>query len=267
MVIELGLGLAVGAIMALTGAGGGILAVPLLVFSLQLSVVQAGPIGLLAVGLAAALGAAAGLKAGIVRYKAALVMSITGMFLSPIGVWLSHRLDSRWLSVLFAGILFFVAYRTFHQAKNYSTDNEGSQIEKLTCVQYANSSQFVWTTRCIRTLAITGGIAGLLSGLLGVGSGFVVVPALQRYTDLAIQSVIATSLAVITLVSLTGVLFSSATSRIDWAVAIPFCAGALTGMAIGKLMCSRLFSRAQLLTGFAALSTVAAAGMVAKLFV
>lgn len=50
MIIELGLGLAVGAIMALTGAGGGILAVPLLVFGLHLSVTQAGPVGLLAVG-------------------------------------------------------------------------------------------------------------------------------------------------------------------------------------------------------------------------
>ena len=267
MIIELGLGLAVGAIMALTGAGGGILAVPLLIFGLQLSVAQAGPVGLLAVGLAAALGAAAGLKAGIVRYKAALLMSVTGMFLSPFGVWLSHRLDHHWITILFSIILFFVAYQSFRQAKDHSTDTEDSPVLKLTCAQYANSIQFIWTTRCVNTLAITGGIAGLLSGLLGVGSGFVVVPALQRYTNLAIQSVIATSLTVIALVSLTGVLFSAATSHINWAVAIPFCAGALTGMGVVKSMSSRLFSRAQLLTGFAALSTVAAAGMMAKLFV
>ena len=55
------LGAAVGLILALTGAGGGILAVPLLVFGLHLSIVEAAPIGLLAVGLASAVGALLGL--------------------------------------------------------------------------------------------------------------------------------------------------------------------------------------------------------------
>lgn len=113
MAIELILGLVVGLILALTGAGGGILAVPLLVFGLQLSVSQAAPIGLLAVGMAAALGATLGLKAGIVRYKAALLMSAFGMMAAPIGVWLGNRIDNRWLSILFAMVLLFGAYRTF----------------------------------------------------------------------------------------------------------------------------------------------------------
>ena len=63
-----GLGAIIGAILALTGAGGGILAVPLLVFGLGLSMVEAAPIGLLAVGLAASVGAVLGLRQGIVRY-------------------------------------------------------------------------------------------------------------------------------------------------------------------------------------------------------
>ena len=57
MIIVLLLGLTVGVILALTGAGGGILAVPLLVFGAGLSMAEAGPIGVLAVGLAATLGA------------------------------------------------------------------------------------------------------------------------------------------------------------------------------------------------------------------
>jgi uncharacterized membrane protein YfcA len=263
MIIELGLGLAVGAIMALTGAGGGILAVPLLVFGLQLSVAQAGPVGLLAVGLAAALGAAAGLKAGIVRYRAALLMSVTGMSLSPVGVWLAHRLDNRWLTILFSIVLFFIAYRTFRQAMNHSTNNDGGNIQKLACVRNANSGQFVWTTRCARALAISGCIAGLFSGLLGVGGGFVIVPALQRYTDLVIQSVVATSLTVIALVSLTGVLFSATSGALSWVVAIPFCAGAFAGMMVGKLISSRL-AGPHLQISFAVLSTVVAAGMMIK---
>ena len=263
MIIELGLGLAVGAIMGLTGAGGGILAVPLLVFGLQLSVAQAGPIGLLAVGLAAALGAAASLKAGIVRYRAAMLMSVTGMFLSPVGVWLAHRLDNRWLTILFSIVLFFIAYRTFRQAKDHSTNNEVDDIQKLPCVRNSNSGQFIWTTRCARALAISGGIAGLFSGLLGVGGGFVIVPALKRYTDLVIQSVVATSLTVIALVSLTGALFSATAGAMNWVVAIPFCAGAFAGMMVGRLISSRL-AGPHLQISFAVLSAVVAAGMMIK---
>ena len=94
MILELGLGLLIGLIMALTGAGGGILAVPLLVFGAQLSVAEAGPVGLVAVGIAAALGAALGLKTGIVRYRAALLMAGTGVLLSPLGILLARRLHT-----------------------------------------------------------------------------------------------------------------------------------------------------------------------------
>ncbi|CAH1194398.1 putative membrane transporter protein [Candidatus Nitrotoga sp. BS] len=265
MIVELGLGMAVGTIMALTGAGGGIMAVPLLVFVLQLSIVQAGPIGLLAVGLAAALGAAVGLKAGIVRYRAALLMSVSGMFLTPFGVWLAHRVDNRWLSILFSIILFFIAYRTFRQALKHSTDTVGSTPAKLACVRDANSGQFVWTTRCARALAMSGGVAGFFSGLLGVGGGFVIVPALQRYTDLVVKSVVATSLTVIALVSLTGVLFSATAGALNWVVAIPFCTGALAGMMVGKIISSWL-AEPQLQISFAILSAVVAVGMMVKSF-
>lgn len=95
MVMNLGLSLIVGAIPALAGAGGGILAVPLLGFDAHLSVAQAGSIGLLAVGMAATLGAVLGLRAKIVRYKAAALIAVTGMLLSPFGLWLAHRIDNR----------------------------------------------------------------------------------------------------------------------------------------------------------------------------
>ncbi|HEX7638057.1 MAG TPA: sulfite exporter TauE/SafE family protein, partial [Burkholderiaceae bacterium] len=71
MLLAAALGAVVGLLLALTGAGGGILAVPLLVFGLHLGVARAAPIGLIAVGLSAAIAAALGLRAGIVRYRAA----------------------------------------------------------------------------------------------------------------------------------------------------------------------------------------------------
>ena len=257
----LGLGLLVGAIMALTGAGGGILAVPLLLFGAGLEMSQAAPIGLLAVGMSAALGAALGLKAGTVRYKAALLMAATGMLLAPVGVWLGSLIDNRWLSVLFAFILLFVAYRTFRQAG--ATSSEAPDNSEPPCIRSSDTGRFIWTTRCARALALSGTVAGLLSGLLGVGGGFVIVPALKRSTDLAMQSIVATSLTVIALVSISGVSSSALAGSLNWNAAIPFTGGAVAGMLIGRRI-SAYLAGPHLQKGFATVSGMVAIGMIVK---
>lgn len=110
------LGLTVGVILALTGAGGGILAVPLLVFGAGLSMADAGPVGLLAVGLAAALGAVMGLKSGTVRYKATMLIASAGIICSPLGLWLSQHSPNRPLTIAFSFVLLYVAVRVFQRA-------------------------------------------------------------------------------------------------------------------------------------------------------
>lgn len=266
MLIPLALGLAVGVILALTGAGGGILAVPLLVFGTHIGVAQAGPIGLMAVGMAATLGAFLGLRIGVVRYRAALLVAVTGMVFSPAGLWLAHRIDNRWLSVLFAMTLLYVAFNTFRKARGVQAGMPDGAQRAPVCVRGPDTGRFVWTRPCARALALAGSIAGLLSGLLGVGGGFVMVPALQRYTDLAMQSAVATSLAVIALISAAGVVASAASGTLAWGIALPFSAGALAGMLGGRTLSKRL-SSAHLQRAFASVSAVVALGMIAKAFV
>lgn len=261
MTVAIILGALVGVVMGLTGAGGGILAVPLLVFGLQLTVVQAGPIGLLAVGIAAAMGAIIGLKTGIVRYRAALLVAATGILLAPAGVWLGQRLDTRILSVLFAMVLLWVAYKSFRESKQ---DGQANSVgAEPPCIRDMQSGRFVWTTKCAIRLAASGSIAGVLSGLLGVGGGFVMVPALQRYTDLAMQSVVATSLAVIALISIAGVATSVSGGHFSAAIGAPFAAGAIAGMLLGGALSSRL-SPSYLKTAFAVICLIVAAGMIIK---
>jgi hypothetical protein len=255
------LGLVVGIILALTGAGGGILAVPLLVFGAGVTLVQAAPIGLMAVGMAAALGAVLGLQQGIVRYRAAMLVAAVGMLLSPVGLLLAHRIENRWLSVLFAVVLLLVGCRAV--ARAYRTAPELRPPGICPCVRDPATGRFIWTTQCARALAFSGAVAGLLSGLLGVGGGFVMVPALQRYTDLAMQSIVATSLAVIALVSATGVAASAAAGNVDWQVAAPFSIGALAGMLGGRMLASRL-AGPHLQAGFGAVSGLVACGMLAR---
>lgn len=265
MPVELGLGMAVGVIMALTGAGGGILAVPLLIFAADLPLSQAAPIALLAVGMSAAFGALLGLRNGIVRYKAALLMAAFGMLLAPLGLWLSGRLDNDWLNGLFALILLVVAYRTFMQARSDGRDAGSAQETRRTppCSVGEQTGRFVWTASCARVLALSGAVAGVLAGMLGVGGGFVMVPALKRYTDLAMQSIIATSLAVIALVSVSGVTSSIIAGQLNWGLALPFAAGAVGGMLVGRLLSSRI-KGAGLQQGFALVSALVAFGMLFK---
>ena len=264
MLISVGLGLIVGIVLALIGAGGGIFAVPLLVFGAGLHVVEAGPISLLAIGMAAMLGAGLGLKAGIVRYKAVLLMAGAGMLLSPFGIWLANQLDNRLLGIIFAIILLLVAYQTFRKAHDSQPMINRQPDEHISpCVLDTNSGKFIWTARCARTMVLSGSVAGLLTGLLGVGGGFVIVPALQRYTNLVMQSVVATSLAVIALVSVTGVVSSILVGNFNWVIAAPFCVGALSGMIGGRLISSQL-AGPQLQNGFAIVSVLVAVGMISK---
>jgi uncharacterized protein len=255
------LGVVIGLVLALTGAGGGILAVPLLVFGTHIGVAQAGPIGLMAVGIAAALGAVLGIRAGIVRYRAALLIAVAGMLFSPIGVWFARQIDNRWLSILFALTLLYVAFKTFRKAT--STTAGTSPADAVVCVRSSAHGRFIWTRPCARALALSGTAAGLLSGLLGVGGGFVMVPAMQRYTDLAMQSVVATSLAVIALIALAGVATSALSGMLAWSIALPFSAGALAGMLGGRALSDRL-SGPNLQAGFAVVSATVALAMLGK---
>ena len=249
MIEGLLLGAVVGITMGLTGAGGGILAVPLLVFGMHLSVVEAGPIGLFAVGVSAAVGALIGLRSRIVRYRAALLIASSGVLLAPAGVWLAHRLDTRLLSLLFAVVLIWVAFRSFRQSSGHSNPLAPIILDRP-CMRDDMSGHFIWTSKCVVILSIAGTLAGFLSGLLGVGGGFVMVPVLQRYTDLETQSIIATSLAVIALVSIVGVATSMSVGHLNINVALPFAAGSVAGLGVGKVLTGHL-SQKYLKTTFA----------------
>ncbi len=228
------LGAAVGLVMGLTGAGGGILAVPLLVLGLHLPLMQAAPTGLIAVGAAATLATVLGLREGIVRYRAAALMGALGMAAAPVGVWLAARLPAPPMLLAFAGLLGYVGWRSLRAAPQTPAELGAGQPCQLDPAQ----GRLRWTTRCARALGSTGLVAGLLSGLFGVGGGFVIIPALQRFTNLPWRSVQATSLAVIALVSASGVSAAAASGALPWAVAAPFGVGA-----VGALLVARVWAR------------------------
>jgi uncharacterized membrane protein YfcA len=230
------LGALIGAVLALTGAGGGILAVPLLVFALHLDLAQAAPVALFAVGLSAAAGALLGLREGIVRYRAAALIGCVGMLVAPLGVQVAQHVPNAPLSALFAMVLAYVAWNKLSGAAPAS-DTERAPPP---CVVDPARGRLAWTRPCAWALAATGACSGLLSGLLGVGGGFVIVPALSRYTDVPLRGVMATSLAVIALVSAGATAAAVAHGSIAWPVALPFAAGAILAQLAGQRLGARL---------------------------
>ncbi len=253
------LGLVIGTVLGLTGAGGGIFAVPALVFGLGMGIREAAPVALLAVGCAALLGAVQGLRAGIVRYKAATMLAIAGAVTAPLGIKLAHVLPSPWLNLIFAVVMLVVAYRMFISSLGGKVDAEMPAELPKPCRISRDTGRFIWNVRTATTLGGIGMISGLLTGMLGVGGGFVIVPALAHFSELRMHSIVATSLMVIALLSAVTVSVAWGAGMSLGMPALAFVAASLAGMAAGRVLVPRISST--LLQRVFSLTCVAVAAM------
>jgi uncharacterized protein len=231
-------GFLLGAVSALTGTGGSIFAIPLLMLGFNLTLNQAAPIALLAVASASSIALAEGLRAGIVRYKTALLIAAFGIVFAPLGVWLANKIPAQILNLLFVAILLYVAFQMWQQRTNTQLTDENKPTPA--CIINPANSKLFWTALCTKRLIFTGGTTGILSGLLGVGGGFVIVPSLRKVSNFNMQTIIATSLTVVALVSTTTVLTHAFHSTIAWGIALPFMIGTILGMVSFRLISFKL---------------------------
>ncbi|WMW79838.1 sulfite exporter TauE/SafE family protein [Undibacterium cyanobacteriorum] len=191
------IGIAVGLIMGLTGAGGGMLAVPALVYSQGWTMQEAMPVALLAVSLGALIGAIDGLRRRQVRYKAATLMALVGAPMTSLGVWVAKDLSQKTLMAAFAVVLLIVVIRLVRQALRAADDAINPSAIALV---NASTGRFDWNIKTATVISVIGSCAGFATGMLGVGGGFIIVPLLRHFTNLSMQSAAATSLMVISLV-------------------------------------------------------------------
>ena len=228
-------GLVIGVLLGLTGASGGILAVPALMTTQGWTVAQAAPVGLLAVTLSALVGTFEGLFKRIVRYRAALWIALISIPTARYGVHLADIVSPVWLTLAFSLVMLIVAYRIFF---NKVTDHGNAP-----CKVNQSTGRLIWNVKTASFLAGIVVVAGLLTGLLGVGGGFVIVPALRKFTDLDMRSIVATSLMIIFLIG--GVSISAHVLdgfQYPVSVTLTFVLACIVGMLIGRSLMQRIDS-------------------------
>ena len=263
MLTSLILGAIVGAVLGLTGAGGGILAVPALVAGMGWPMQQATPVALVAVAGSAAIGALEAFRQRLVRYRAALFMAAVGVPLTSLGAHLAHALPQRVLLALFATVMLVVAGRLLSQALRRGLK---ARADSRICVGHINpdTGRLVWSWTTGAALAATGALTGLMTGLLGVGGGFIIVPLLRKVTNVSMHGIVATSLMVIALVGSGGVIATVAHGTpLPLDLTLWFSVATAAGMVAGRLASHRLSAR-HVQIGFAGVLISVALGLMAK---
>lgn len=237
------LGAIVGFSLGLTGGGGAIFAIPLLVYGLAIGPSEAVGISLASVGAMSGLGLAGRWRTGHVEPKTGLIFAAAGMLGTPIGSWAAGQIAPELLLLLFAGLMLVVAARMWigaHSAAPLLASRPEVDGAGPTC-RRDPAGVLKLTSHCAGLLVVVGLGTGILAGLFGVGGGFVIVPALIVFSGMSIHNAVGTSLLVITLVSFAGVASHLLMGRsISLPTTLLFVVGGSTGMALGILASYRL---------------------------
>jgi len=263
------LGLIVGAVLGLTGAGGSILAVPLLMAGLGWTLPQAAPVALLAVCASATFGTVVAWDVAYVRYRAAMLMGAASFLTAPLGVKAAAIMPVPILTALFAVVLIVVAVRMLRQALRSpaeaaivrATVHGDGGIEQGHWIRVNERGRIMWNATAAAAIGAIGAVTGFVAGLLGVGGGFVIVPALRAVSGLSMHSAVATSLLAIALISASAVAGAVVQGvAIPWFAAGPFVLGALAGMLAGRRLAPRI-AGARLQETFAVVMLLVALGL------
>lgn len=246
-VLLLFVGTLIGAVLGLTGAGGSVLAVPLLLFLLHLEPAAATGLALGVVAASSAYGAVQRIRQREVLWIPALLFGASGALFAPPGRWLAGLVSPTVLLASFAGLSLLIAARMLQQSISRpelarvvrAGDSLTEPPEPLLC-RLSDSGRFDWRLRCMAGLAGGGVLTGLLSGFFGVGGGFLIVPFLNQLNAVSMRQAVATSLVIIAAISSSGFVTHMAVHPVDWATLLQLAIGGVAGMALGSLLAKRL---------------------------
>ncbi|MDA4108482.1 sulfite exporter TauE/SafE family protein [Mycolicibacterium holsaticum] len=212
--LAIGLAVFVGVALGLLGGGGSILTVPLLAYVAGMDAKQAIATSLLVVGVTSVIGAISHARAGRVQWRTGLIFGAAGMAGAYAGGLLARYIPGTVLLIGFAVMMIATAAAMLRGRKNVeaTAGNRALPVPKILA---------------------EGLVVGLVTGLVGAGGGFLVVPALALLGGLPMPVAVGTSLIVIAMKSFAGLGGYLSSVQIDWTVALAVTGAAVVGSVIG----------------------------------
>ncbi len=220
--------LIIGVVLGLIGGGGSILTVPVFVYLMHISPITATAYSLFVVGVSALVGAVNNLRKGLVDIRTAILFAIPAF----IAVYTTRKLLVPAIPEHLCSIEEFRI-----------TKNIGVMIFFAIIMLLASISMIRNNKRDVKTLSkvkynyplilIEGAVIGVLTGLVGAGGGFLIIPALVLIANLPMKKAVATSLLIIAIKSLIGFVGDVENLEIEWSFLLLFTAISVVGIFIG----------------------------------
>lgn len=216
LLLAASLSLLAGLSLGLLGGGGSILTVPILVYVLGVAPRSAIATSLVVVGVTSATSLLSHARAGRLEWRVGLLFGAAGLPGAALGGHLGGFVPPALLLMAFAGMVFATALAMLRRRKPPTAGSERPAERRL-------------------SLVLRNGFGvGLLTGLVGAGGGFMVVPALALFGGLPMPQAVATSLLVIALNSASGLLSTTlAGAPVDWSLAGGMSVAAILGSLLG----------------------------------
>lgn len=260
--LPLGLSVLMGILLGLVGGGGSILTVPILVYVAGIEPVKATAYSLFVVGITSFAGSIDYYRRRLVELKTAIIFSLPSL----VAVYLTRLLIIPAIpNVLFQaydfpvtkGTLLLLLFALLMLGAAYS------MITSKCDVEWENQTYSLYTVNFL-LVAVEGAVVGLLTGLVGAGGGFLIIPALVILAKLPMKLAVGTSLVIIMLKSLVGFIGDIQTGMsIDWSFLLSFTGLSVAGIFIGSYF-SRLIDACKLRRLFGWLVVVMATFMLIR---
>ncbi|PPK94411.1 hypothetical protein LY01_02049 [Nonlabens xylanidelens] len=220
--------LLIGFVLGLVGGGGSILTVPILVYALTLNPVLATAYSLFVVGTTSLVGAIKNMTKGLVDFKTAIIFAIpafiavylTRAYLIPAIPDELFTVNGFVLTKNLAIMLFFafvMLLASFSMIRNKRKESDDDSV----------------VTYNYPIIIVEGLVVGTITGIVGAGGGFLIIPSLVLLAKLPMKKAVATSLFIISINSLIGFLGDVKNLEIDWFFLLPFTALSIIGIFLG----------------------------------
>jgi len=231
-------GLATGLLLGILGSGGSIITLPALIYLLDVAPKPAIAMSLGIVGLTASIATVHHFIKGNVNVAIALVFSIFGAMGTYAGARIGVLMPEILQLGLFAGIMFLAAYHMLKNKPAVVAVQARVQADGTTTTSIATLSG-----RRLGHIAGHGIVVGVLTGIVGVGGGFLIVPSLVLLSNIPMKQAVGTSLAIIAVKSFAGFAGYAGVVSIDYTLMATFVTIAIIGGVTGGYLCQYLSAR------------------------